>query len=345
MEDKLFKSFFDNTIEGIIIIKEGFIVDINTAMLDILKYTAKNEVIGNLATGILIPKMSQKYLEYDHTIFEEVSLVSKEGEIIPAIIKIKDIELNNISYKMVFILNLTELKKKENMLLEQSRMAAMGETISMIAHQWRQPLSSISAALSNLKLRIKMKKYTAEILENKIDDIDKYLLYMSNTIDDFRNFFKSGKEKELVSLNYIVDIALDILKEVFEKNSIEVINSNNCLDKINIFKNEFLQVILNILNNSTEAFDESNIKDNKYIKIDYEEYGSFQKLSILDNAGGISNEIIGNIFEPYYSTKSKKNGTGLGLYMSKIIVENHCNGKIYVTNKENGVCFDIVIQK
>ncbi len=345
MKDTIFEQFFNNTIEGIIIIQNGFIKNINKSMLDILKYKSKDEIIGNLATGILIPNISQKYLEYDNAIFEEVSLISKEGDIIPAIIKIEDIKYEKEVYKMVFILNLTELKEKESLLLEQSRMAAMGEMISMIAHQWKQPLSSISTAISTLKLRIKMNKYNANSFENKINDIENYLLYMSNTIDDFRNFFKTTKEKELISLNSIVNITLEMIEKPFKKRGINIIIQKSVLDPIFTYKNEILQVLLNILNNSNDAFKEKNIRKDKVIKIGYEDFDSFQKISIEDNAGGIPEEIISKIFDPYFSTKDEKNGTGLGLYMCKIIIEKHCNGKIYVSNRNEGVCFEIIIEK
>ncbi len=345
MKDTIFEQFFNNTIEGIIIIQNGFIKNINKSMLDILRYKSKDEIIGNLATGILIPNISQKYLEYDNAIFEEVSLISKEGDIIPAIIKIEDIKYEKEVYKMVFILNLTELKEKESLLLEQSRMAAMGEMISMIAHQWKQPLSSISTAISTLKLRIKMNKYNANSFENKINDIENYLLYMSNTIDDFRNFFKTTKEKELISLNSIVNITLEMIEKPFKKRGINIIIQKSVLDPIFTYKNEILQVLLNILNNSNDAFKEKNIRKDKVIKIGYEDFDSFQKISIEDNAGGIPEEIISKIFDPYFSTKDEKNGTGLGLYMCKIIIEKHCNGKIYVSNRNEGVCFEIIIEK
>lgn len=207
MGNKLFDSFFNNTIEGIMLIDEGFIADINSSMLEILGYNSKDELIGKLATGILIPNINQKYLQYNKEIYEEISLISKNGNIIPAIIKIKDYKQAKKEYKLVFILNLTELKQKEALLIEQSRMAAMGEMISMIAHQWRQPLSSVAAAISNLKFRTQINQINNESLITKLSDMNKYVQYMSNTIEDFRNFFKGDKEKELVLISDVTDMA------------------------------------------------------------------------------------------------------------------------------------------
>ncbi|NVJ52616.1 MAG: PAS domain-containing sensor histidine kinase [Campylobacteraceae bacterium] len=346
MNDNYFECFFDNTIEGILIIENGFIININKAMLDILKYNNKDEIIGNLATGILIPTINHKYLEYNNATFEEISLITKEGEITPAIIRIKDIKDNNKKYKMVFIQDLTDLKEKESLLIEQSRMAAMGEMISMIAHQWRQPLSSIGTAVSNLKLRINMKSYDENIFNKKLDDVENYLNYMSTTIDDFRNFFKKDREKELTSITYITEIAIDMLYEAFEKNSIKIENKNHIkLENIFLYKNELLQVIINILTNAKDAFYDKKEKDDNKITIEYKELKKVQKIIISDNAGGIAENIIDKVFDPYFSTKDNKNGTGIGLYMCKTIIEKHFEGRITVSNKKDGASFEITILK
>lgn len=346
MLDNQFECFFDNTIEGILIIENGFIVNINQAMLNILKYKDKEEIIGNLATGILIPTINEKYLQYNSVKYKEISLITKNGNIIPAIIRIKDIEEQNRSFKMVFIQDLSDLKEKESLLIEQSRMAAMGEMISMIAHQWRQPLSSIGTAISNLKLRINMKKYDKNSFENKLDDIENYLKYMSNTIDDFRNFFKKDKEKELTNIVYITKLALEMVQEGFEKYNIQIENKNSKkMPTAFLYKNELLQVIINILNNAKDAFMDKEEKEHKLITIEYEDFERKQKIIINDNAGGISKKIIRKIFDPYFSTKDDKNGTGIGLYMCKTIIEKHFDGKIKVSNKNGGACFEIIISK
>ena len=346
MDNKYFEYFFDNTIEGILIIESGFIVNINQAMINILKYTKKEELIGNLATGILIPNINHKYLEYNNITFEEISLISKDGDIIPAIIRIKDIEDEDKKYKMVFIQDLSDLKEKESLLIEQSRMAAMGEMLSMIAHQWRQPLSSIGTAITNLKLRINMKKYEEDVFKNKLKDIDKYLNYMSTTIDDFRGFFKKDREKELVNINYITNIALEMLQEAFERNNITIeYNNKKKIDNIFLFKNELLQVIINILNNSKDAFNEKKDNSKNKITIECDDLEKIQKIVISDNATGIDEKIIDKIFDPYFSTKDNKNGTGIGLYMCKTIIEKHFDGKIKASNKKDGVSFEIIISK
>lgn len=342
MGNKLFDSFFNNTIEGIMLIDEGFIVDINSSMLEILEYSSKNELINKLATGILIPNNNQKYLQYNKEIYEEVSLITKNGNIIPAIIKIKDYSDEKRDYKLVFILNLTELKQKETLLIEQSRMAAMGEMISMIAHQWRQPLSSIAVAISNLKFRTQIGKIDDENLVVKLDDMNKYVQYMSNTIEDFKNFFKGDKEKELIHIYDVTDMALEMLKNSFSK--IKINHNKENINNIYIYKNELLQVILNILNNSKDAFNENKILE-QIIDISYNENDNEQIITIKDNAGGINQNIIDRVFDPYYSTKDSKNGTGLGLYMCKIIIEKHFNGNITIESNNQETTLIITINK
>ncbi|TLP35776.1 sensor histidine kinase [Arcobacter arenosus] len=342
MDNKYLDSLFNNTIEGIIIIEDGFIKNINNAMLDILKYEKKEELINKLATGILIPNIHKKFLEFNNDIYEEVTLFSKNAEIVPAIIKIKDFEYENSSYKILYVLNLTELKQNETLLIEQSRMAAMGEMISMIAHQWKQPLASIAAAISNLKFRLEIDKIDKESLQNKLVDMDKYIIYMSETIDDFRNFFKKDKEKMLVSLDYIVDISLEMLNKPLS--NIKVTNKKIKLNKLYIYKNELLQVMLNILNNSQDAFSENKI-ENPTINISYKETHDEQIIIIKDNAGGIPKNIIDKIFDPYFTTKEKRNGTGLGLYMCKTIIEKHFKGEIKVKSEKQNTSFKIIINK
>lgn len=334
----------NNTIEGILIIRNGFIKNLNKSLLDILGYDDKKELIGNLATGILIPTSKEKYIKFNSQIFQELSLMTKNGEIIPTIIKIKNISLNNMEYKMVSILDLSELKEKEKYLLHQSKHAAMGEMISMIAHQWRQPLSFISSIVTRLKLKNNISTIDKEFLNNKLDEMGEHIKYMSNTIDDFKNFFSQDKEKVQISLIEISEIVKKMLENSFKleniKIHIEIIN----LTKLYVFKNDIIQVLVNILNNSKDAFISNNIRK-PIITIAFKENDLEQYIFIKDNAGGINNDIIDNIFTPYFSTKDKKNGSGLGLYICKSIIEKNLKGSIHVENINDGVLFTIKLPK
>ena len=334
----------NNSIEGILIIKDGFIKDMNQSLLEILGYENKNELIGNLATGILIPTSKEKFIKYNSRIFQEISIITKNGNIIPVIIKIKDMSFSNEDYKMVSILDLSELKEKEKMMLLQSKHSAMGEMISMIAHQWRQPLSSVSTIVSRIKLRNNMNKIDKEFLNNILDEMNEYIQYMSNTIDDFRNFFSVDTKKELTTLNEIVFSVYKMVDKSFSSQNINIKIKNTELSERLLFKNELIQILLNIINNAKDAFAEKNV-ENPLIQISFSEDEKYQNILIEDNAKGIDKKIIGNIFEPYFSTKTQKNGSGLGLYICKTILEKDNLGTIKVENKNDGAVFTIVINK
>ena len=334
----------NNAIEGILIIKNGFIQNMNQSLLDILGYDDKKELIGNLATGILIPTSKEKFIKYNSKIFQEISIITKNGDIIPVIIKIKDITFSNEEYKMVSILDLTELKEKERMVLLQSKHSAMGEMISMIAHQWRQPLACVSSILSRIKLKNNMNKVDKEFLNTVLDEMNEYIQYMSITIDDFRNFFSIDTKKELLSLPEIVLDVQKLINKSFDSQNINIDIQNVELTKRYLYKNEIIQIIINILNNSRDAFVERNIQ-NPQIKISFSEDDEFQNIFIEDNAKGIDDKIISNIFNPYFSTKSQKNGSGLGLYICKTILEKNNQGTIKVENKNDGAIFNIIINK
>jgi len=334
----------DNTIEGILIIENGFIKTINQPLLDILGYENSDELIGNLATGILIPTSKEKFIKYNSQFFQEIALITRNGNIIPVIVKIKDINLENTIYKMVSILDLSELKEKEKIVLHQSKHSAMGEMISMIAHQWRQPLASVSSIVSRIKLKNNMNRVDKDFLNTVLNEINQYIQYMSNTIDDFRNFFAVDTKKEFMTLNEIVFNVNKMIDKSFLALNINIEIGNNELTKLYLYKNELIQVVINILNNAKDAFLDKNI-ENPTITISFEENAEFQKIHIEDNAGGISENLIDKIFNPYFSTKNSKNGTGLGLYICKTIMEKEDTGTITVSNKNNGAIFTILINK
>jgi len=240
------------------------------------------------------------------------------------------------------ILNLEkELTKQQNILIEQSKSAVMGEMISMIAHQWRQPLQAVSILAQKLPLTNMMEgKISDELLEQVVDEIVNQLDYMGNTIDDYRDFFLPNKPKELILIQDLIKKSLSFINFMLKTDSISV---NICSDEnidIVVNVNEIVQVLINIFKNSKDAFQEyENL--NKEINIKYQQLNDTLILEIEDNAGGIQKDVINKVFQRYYSTKSHKNGTGLGLYMSKIIVEKHCNGKISVKNSSKGAIFRI----
>jgi len=186
-----------------------------------------------------------------------------------------------------------------------------------------------------------MDNYKKDFFEKSLGKISDYAQHLSATIDDFRGFFKDQKEKEDITLEEVVESSLRILSPSLSNSSIKVVKEYRCDKKFSSYSNELKQVVLNIIKNAEDILLERNIeKPEVYIKT-YIEDGTKYILEINDNAGGIGEDIINDVFMPYFSTKKSKDGTGLGLYMSKTIIEDHCNGKLSVRNNTNGATFKI----
>jgi len=259
----------------------------------------------------------------------------------------KERELKEKTFKLQFINdNLEKLvfeevqksRQKDKIMFTQSRQAQMGEMIAMIAHQWRQPLNAIAAATSVISLKAQMNNLDNATARDVASKIYKHIQYLSSTIDDFRDFFKPQKEMKSSNFELILTKALTLTQDSLKNKHITLnVNVNNNPTFMS-YENELVQVILNLLKNAEIALIDREIHDPK-IEITI----NTNSLEILDNAGGISNDIIDKIFDPYFSTKGDKNGTGLGLYMSKIIVEEHCRGKLVVQNIQDGAKFTITL--
>ena len=235
-----------------------------------------------------------------------------------------------------------DLQEKQMQLQQQSRHAQMGEMISMIAHQWRQPLAAISSTSSAINLKAKLKKLDSDTAIELSDKISNYSQHLSQTIDDFREFFKPNKEKVEVNYTQLIKSVLDIIQVSIKNKNIRLEQELNCEDRFFTYPNEIKQVLLNLIKNAEDVLLEKEIK-NPCIKIKSFKEKDKLILEISDNAGGIPKDIIDKIFDPYFSTKTKKDGTGLGLYMSKTIIEGHCNGKLNVKNDDFGAVFTIVL--
>ncbi len=234
-------------------------------------------------------------------------------------------------------------RQKDRQLLQQSRLAQMGEMLSMIAHQWRQPLSAISAVSGTIKLKAQLGKLDKEKAMEYAGMIGKYAQHLSSTIDDFRDFFKSKKEKKRASFDELVNSVMNIVEVSIRNKNITIEKDLNQKDMFLSYPNELKQVILNLVKNAEDVLIEKDIKDPKICIKTYKN-GDKYILEVKDNAGGISEDILDKIFDPYFSTKSKKDGTGLGLYMSKIIIEEHCRGKLTAKNGQDGAVFIITIE-
>ncbi|ADG92066.1 histidine kinase [Arcobacter nitrofigilis DSM 7299] len=234
-------------------------------------------------------------------------------------------------------------REKENLLIQQSKMAALGEMIGNIAHQWRQPISAVSAIMMNIKWTAIAEGMNKKFIDDRMKEANEQLGYMSQTIDDFRNFFKPNKEKELFDLDLEVRKTYKILKDTLQNNNINFQIFSNKEIIVFGYPSEFSQVVLNIISNAKDVLIERNTDKPKIeVHILKDEENIYCK--ITDNAGGIEEEIINKIFEPYFTTKESR-GTGIGLYISKEIIQKHMNGLLIVKNNEVGAEFTISIPK
>ena len=249
-----------------------------------------------------------------------------------------------------YTIDITDIKKKEQQLLLHVKQAQMGEMISMIAHQWRQPLATISVRAANIKMNLLFKNYDfqdekraeefVEYLDASLSEVERLTQVLSQTVDDFRTFYMPDKSPVNQSVTESILKALEIIQSSLKENNVRVYENFQSLKKIELFDTEMMQVIVNVLKNSEDNFLEKQIARPKIYINTYDVEGGVI-IEILDNGTGIEESWLDRIYEPYFSTKTQKNGTGLGLYMSKMIIEEHHKGSIEVKNFHEGVCFRI----
>ena len=274
----------------------------------------------------------------------ELDGLRKDGSIVPIRVSfgVSDTKVHKII--VANIIDLTREKQQDQLLKQQSKLAQMGEMISMIAHQWRQPLNAISLTSGIIRMKAQRGKLDNEKAIELSTNIADYSHHLSETINDFRDFFKSEKKSEETSYPEIISSVLKIIEESIVNKKIELIKNFHCDDRFVSYPNELKQVVLNLIKNAEDILIEKEVKD-PYIKIQTYKINNRFVLEVSDNGGGIPKAIINNVFDPYFSTKTQKDGTGLGLYMSKTIIEQHCNGELSVTNNEAGAVFKVILNK
>ncbi len=237
----------------------------------------------------------------------------------------------------IFVNQILQKKAKEDvdfnnkMMFQQSKMAAMGEMIENIAHQWRQPLSLISTCASGVKLQKDMDVLDDKILHDSLDSIIETSYHLSSTIDDFREFFKQHKRKSDFETRKLFDKALKLLSSKFKNKNITLVHTIENVS-MQTLDNELIHVIMNLLNNAYDVLETNDELDQKLILINAYKKENHYIITIQDNAKGIEGDIIDRVFEPYFTTKHQSQGTGIGLYMSKEIIERHLQGKLSVKN-------------
>jgi len=292
------------------------------SMLDI-PIIRQGEVIGVVSSKQTkkIKKWSNEEIEFITTIAHWVALIleiehRKEAEIL--------------------------VQEKTKQIIQQNRLALMGEMLSMIAHQWRQPLNAISSTSGSIKLKAMRGRLKDDIAIQKAQSITGYVQHLSETIDDFRDFFKPNKEQKKTSYGNIIQSILNIVEVSIKNKNIKMFLELDCNEEFVTYENEIKQVVLNLVKNAEDILVDNRIT-NPYIKIKTFNLEKNYILEVSDNGGGISNDIIEKIFDPYFSTKTQKDGTGLGLYMSKMIIEEHCGGKLEVFNRDGGATFKVIL--
>lgn len=268
----------------------------------------------------------------------------KSGELFYSgahIFPIKD-DQGEIAYFVATEKDITLQKKQQEKSLVREKQAQMGEMISMIAHQWRQPLSSIGTIAATMKISLDLGEKDNKSLYEGIEKINDHVQFLSNTVNDFRNFFNPNKHKEMVMASDVTQEAAAIMKHTLENKGISFLLEFGDDTRVLIHKNEMMQVLLNLMKNAQDVLVEKNITDPK-ITIKAVKIGEKVIIDVMDNAGGIPEDIQHKIFDPYFSTKNEKVGTGLGLHMSKIIVEQHNNGILSAENSSEGAVFRITL--
>ncbi len=368
-----FKTIYDNSSDGIVLIKNNKFTECNQATIKMFGYTTNMQEFLNIKLSKLMPpvqedgknsmkKMLQMLKKTNHGThtFEWIHM-KKNGELFYADITLSLISINQETLVHGIWRDITHRKKIENeiislnknlkakikeeveknrekdkAMLQQSRLAQMGEMMSMIAHQWRQPLTAISATSGNLTLKAKLDMLDNETVVELGEKISEYSQHLSSTIDDFRDFFKPNKDLLDITYKELVKSVLSIIEDSLETKNIELKQDLKSEAVLSSYPNELKQVILNLLKNAEDILLEKEI-EHPTITIETED----NILRVRDNAGGVPKDIIEKVFDPYFSTKTQKDGTGLGLYMSKTIIEEHCGGELRVYNDEDGAVFEI----
>ena len=295
------------------------------------KTTLTKDEIFDTNFSITLKDGSSKFLnEKCRTVFDE------KDKPIYTIGTIQDIS----QYKQLH----DNLSKTEKIMIAQSKYATMGEILTMIMHQWRQPITTISMSANNLLADIELEMLETPIVKKSALTITEQTEYLSKTIDDFRSFFKSVKQIEDVTLKHIFKETSKVILMSLRSKGIEFRLDFDENITIKTYARELIQVLINIIKNAKDALDE-NKTENKLIEVSVNDYDENIEILICDNAGGIKEEVIPKIFDAYFTTKDEKTGTGLGLYMSKTIVEKHLKGVLSVENINDGVKFSINLPK
>ena len=250
----------------------------------------------------------------------------------------------NITLQQKVAASLEKEREKDRMLIKQSRLAAMGEMIEQIAHQWRQPLNTMALIMQDLFVKFRLNALDTAAMEKANDQINETLQYMSKTIDDFRNFHQLDKDSDLIAVEEVIHMARTLNDASLKYANIECRLHSSMPHMAVIMKNELVQVFMNLIKNARDAVIERGVEKGE-IDIVVDEEGPHVVVTVEDNAGGIPETVLPHIFDPYFTTKESSRGTGLGLYMSRGIVEESMGGSLEAENGERGARFTVRLPK
>lgn len=357
-EDR-FKVMFENSHDAIMLQDEKGFIDCNKRALELFGISDKAEFIS-LSPVDLSPPLQPNGEESLVAANREISIaiekgsnhfewesMRKNGEYFFTDVLLSVFEYRGKTIIQATVRDLTQIKavqqkvrEQERMIFAQSRFAAMGEMIGMIAHQWRQPITAIGMGANNMIMDIELGDIEPNSFKKHLESINTQVQFLSNTIDDFRNFFRPNRETTSVRISDIINGALKIIGKSLENSNIEMRKEIIYDHTIEAYESELIQVLLAILGNAKDAMVERKINSPiiTVLTIQNPDYLGYVELHICDNGGGVPEELTTKIFEPYFSTKAK-NGTGLGLYIAKTIIEKHQGGSIGVRNENDGACF------
>lgn len=345
--EAFYHGVFASVNEAVIILNNNIVLDCNERAFELFD-VEKNGLIGKniLEYDIHCPESSFHHAL--HSAAEKPLSSIKCSIILSPDLPAKIVEINLSTFvdgKLILVArDITQKLEEEKINKMQARQAQLGEMIAMIAHQWRQPLSVINSIVSQISLHEMMKEDEDTVLVENLVKIEQQCKYLSQTISDYRELSDPNKPKEHVVLSQLLHHALNLFDHTLKSSGIEF--KEVIVDDCNVetYHNQVVQVLLAFFKNSLDAFVENSVV-RRTITVTIESDDEYGIISVKDNAGGISEAIIHKIFAPYFTTKNKKHGTGLGLYMSKMIIEKHCNGVLEVSSDDQESVFRIKLPR
>lgn len=304
-----------------------------------------SSVLGLIIASLFFRSYTKKIIDFENEITDQQNQLAKfNGQLeIEVAQKTQELQDFNACLENIVAQKVAKITEQEQLMISQSRLAAMGEMMSMIAHQWRQPLSTTTLMITNERVKSMMAGKEPSECEKILDSISDTMIYLSDTIDDFQTYFKPDKATEEIAVLTLIERTKQFIHTRLVMEKVQIHIEEGEAETIETYANEVVQVLINIINNAIDALSERGI-DKPQIWISIHQSDTEVKIGVEDNAGGIDNDIIEKVFDPYFSKKSK-NGTGLGLYMAKMIIDKHVGGRLDVYNTQRGAHFTIVLPK